>query len=318
MLKMPEENAEENNEPPSPGRHPTKSAARKNGRTRNGNGHKSLLNKIKELIKGKPDTSLRETLEEYIEEKPEGSGPDSVSAHEKELLSNILKLKDLKVVDVMIPRADIVAIEAETSQKELLKILSEKQHSRIPVYRDTLDNVLGSIHIKDILAALAKGQKVKVLELVRDVPIVSPTMHVLDLLLQMRESKKHMILVVDEYGGIDGLVAIGDVIENIVGEIDDEYDPDDTPELVENSDGSIIADARFDIDEFEQRYGKLLTEEERTESETLGGLVFYIAGRVPARGEVLTHDSGMIFEVLDADPRRVNKIRIKNIPTVLG
>lgn len=319
MLKMPEESqTQDKEEPPSTKISPPEKTAKEHVHALNGNGDKSFLGKIRGIFKGRPDTSLRETLEEYIEEEREGkTAQDSVSAHERELLANILKLKDLKVFDVMIPRADIVAIEADTPQKELLELLAEKQHSRIPVYQETLDNVLGSIHIKDILSTLAKGQKVNIQKLVREVPVVSPTMHVLDLLLHMRESKKHMALVVDEFGGIDGLVTIGDVIETIVGEIDDEYDPDDTQELIENPDGSIIADARYDIDEFERRYGKILTEEEREESETLGGLVFYIAGRVPARGEVLTHDSGTVFEVLDADPRRVNRLRIKNIPAVL-
>ncbi|MEM6781273.1 MAG: transporter associated domain-containing protein, partial [Pseudomonadota bacterium] len=141
-----------------------------------------------------------------------------------------------------------------------------------------------------------------------------PSMPVLDLMLQMRQSKKHMAMVIDEYGGIDGLVTIGDVLEAIVGEIDDEFDLDEHPEMIERNDGSVLADARVDIDEFEERYGELLTEEERNDIDTLGGLVFSVAGRIPARGEVLKHDSGIVFEILDADPRRINRLRIKNIP----
>lgn len=275
----------------------------------------SLISRIKNIIGLKSDTSLREALEEYIEE-PDHSVEDSIAAHEKTLIANVLKLRDLLVVDVMIPRADIVALEVETSQEELLALLAEKQHSRIPVYKEKLDDVLGTIHIKDILAALAKGQAVQIHELVREIPIVSPAMHVLDLLLQMRESRKHMAFVVDEFGGIDGLITIGDVIESIVGEIDDEYDLDTPPQLIEKPDGSVVADARFDIEEFEKRYGRILSEEEREESDTLGGLVFALAGRVPARGEILTHENGMVFEILDADPRRINQIRIRDIPTI--
>ncbi len=312
MLKMTEENPAEAEEPSSMTPLKSGDAEHRHG---NGNGHKSFLNRIVNSLKGKSDTSLRETLEEYIEEEPEDSAPDSVSAHEKALLANILKLRDLKVVDVMIPRADIVSIEVGTTQKELLELLAEKQHSRLPVYKETLDHVLGTIHIKDILATLAKGEKVKVNKLVRDIPIVSPSMHALDLLLQMRESRKHMALVVDEFGGIDGLVAIGDVIEAIVGEIDDEYDPDDTPQLIQSPDGSVLADARVDIEEFEEKYGRLLSDEDREESDTLGGLVFALAGRIPGRGEVLKHENGMVFEVLDAGPRHINQIRIRNIPT---
>ena len=140
-------------------------------------------------------------------------------------------------------------------------------------------------------------------------------MAVLDLILMMRQMRKHMALVVDEFGGIDGLIAIGDVIEEIVGEIDDEYDEENEPEIVECKDGSILIDARYDIEDFEEKYGELLTEEEREDVDTLGGLVSSIAGRVPVRGEIISHeDSGTVFEIMDADPRRVNRLRIKNIP----
>lgn len=270
---------------------------------------------LRGLIKsGKSDSTLRDTLEESIAESEE----TSVSAHEKLLLSNILKLQDLKTEDVMVPRADIIAIEINTPQEELFALLAEKQFSRLPVYRDTMDDILGAIHIKDVLAAAAKNEAIDIEGMIRDIPIVSPAMAVLDLLLQFRESKKHIALVVDEYGGIDGLVTINDIIETIVGEIDDEYDQDIQPQIVEKADGSILADARVDIEDFEERYGKLLTQEEREESDTLGGLVFILAGRVPARGEVLTHENGMVFEIVDADPRRINKLCIRNVPTVLG
>lgn len=139
-------------------------------------------------------------------------------------------------------------------------------------------------------------------------------MHVLDLLTQMRITRKHLALVVDEFGGIDGLITIGDLIEAIVGEIDDEHNLEVQPEMILQTDGSIMADARYDIDEFEDIYGEILSEEEREENDTLGGLTFFLAGRVPARGEVLTHSSGMVFEIEDADPRRVKRLRIRNIP----
>lgn len=270
---------------------------------------------LKSVIKGKNDTSLRETIEEYIDAaESRNSEITSVSVHERALISNILKLKDYTVVDAMIPRADIFALEINTSQEELLSQLAEKQHSRIPIYRETLDDVIGTIHIKDILSCLAQGKPVAIDDLVRDVPIVSPAMHVLDLLLMMKQMRKHMALVVDEFGGIDGLVTINDVIESIVGEMEDEYDQGEEPIIIENPDGSVLVDARFDLEEFEEKYGLLLDEEEREDHDTLGGLVFEIAGRVPARGEILAHHSGMIFEIVDADPRRVNRLLIKNIP----
>ncbi len=273
-----------------------------------------FIQRIRNFILPRTDTSLRETLKEYVSEA-DLEEANSIESHEKALLTNILKLRNLTVVDVMVPRADIIAIDIETDREELLKLLAEKQHSRIPVFHDTLDDVLGTVHIKDIMAAIARNQEINIKELVREIPVVSPAMHVLDLLLQMRESRKHMSLVVDEFGGIDGLVTMGDVIETIVGEIEDEYDPDEQPEITMQDDGSVFADGRVDLDDFEERFGQLFTEDEREESDTLGGLVFLLAGRVPARGEILTHNNGMTFEVLDADPRRINRLRISNIPS---
>lgn len=274
-----------------------------------------LLGQLKSLLSGRrnDDTTLREAIEEYIEE-PENLELDPVALHERALFSNILKLRDVRVHKVMVPRADIIGLNVDTEQSELFSILAEKQVSRIPVYKDTLDDVLGTIHLKDVMGALAKGDEINIKDLLTEVPIVSPSMPLLDLLMTMRESRRHMAMVVDEFGGIDGLVTIGDVIESIVGEIDDEHDEDEPPQLVEQDDGSVLVDARLDIDEFEQQYGKLLSDEEREESHTLGGLAFMMAGRVPARGEVLTHESGTLFEILEADQRRISLIKIRNIP----
>ncbi|QQG37423.1 MAG: HlyC/CorC family transporter [Micavibrio aeruginosavorus] len=267
------------------------------------------------LEKANDGNSLREVFEEFIEEAEQRTDTNAqVGPHERALISNVLKLRDLTVVDVMIPRADIVAIDVNTSQEDLLALLSQKQFSRLPVYRDSLDDVLGTIHIKDILAVLAKGQRIDIASLVRDMPIVSPAMHVLDLILLMRNRRKHLVLVVDEYGGIDGLATIGDVVEAIVGDIEDEYDQDDEPELTVNKDGSVIADGRYDIDEFQEKFGKILDEEDADDVDTLGGMIFAITGRIPARGEIIAHESGITFEIIDADPRRVNRLLIRNLP----
>lgn len=273
-----------------------------------------LVSRMLSVFKPKTDSTLRETIEEYIEDDSNSDDETSTSSHEKTLISNILKLRDLCASDVMIPRADIIGLNHDCTEEEIFTLLSEKQYSRLPIYKETLDNVIGCIHVKDILAALACGEKLEISKLVRDVPIVSPSIHVLDLLLEMRMSRKHMALVVDEYGGIDGLITIGDLIEDIVGEIDDEHDADDHPEIITQSDGTILADARVDLEIFEEHFGDLLTEEERYENDTLGGLVFFLAGRVPARGEVLKHETGMQFEILEADPRRVSRICIRDIP----
>lgn len=261
------------------------------------------------------DDTLREALEDYIEElseRDEDGGETSTSGQEKILLSNILELRSMTVTDVMIPRVDIEAIDVDSSPDELIKILAEKHHSRVPVYKETLDDVLGVIHMKDVIAKLAKDEPLILKEMIHDVLVVSPALPVLDLLLLMRETHQHMVFVVDEYGGIDGLATIGDVLTSIVGEIQDEYETSDTPELKAHEDGTMVADARIPIRDFEEEYGEILTEEERNDVDTLGGYVSFLADRVPARGEIITHkESGLIFEILEADPRRIIRLKIR-------
>ncbi|MBU0800618.1 MAG: CBS domain-containing protein, partial [Alphaproteobacteria bacterium] len=237
-----------------------------------------LMGWVRQLISNnKNGTSLRDAIEEYIDDT-DGHAHTSVAAHERALLSNILKLRDMTVVDVMIPRADIAAIPLNTSQTELLSLLAEKQFSRLPVYGESLDDILGTIHIKDILACLAQGKDVNITELLREVPIVSPAMHVLDLLLMMKQMRKHLVLVIDEYGGIDGLATVGDLIESIVGDIEDEYDDEGAePRMIVADDNTVTADARIDLDEFQTRFGNILTEEELEDNDTIGGLVFSLA-----------------------------------------
>jgi CBS domain containing-hemolysin-like protein len=185
----------------------------------------------------------------------------------------------------------------------------------MPLFRATLDDVLGMIHIKDLLPYAADGRSIPLAKIVRKVLFAAPSMPVLDLLLQMRLSRVHMALVVDEFGGIDGLVTIEDVIEEIVGEIEDEHDDADQPKLIERPDRSIIADARTRIAALQERVAApLLSPEQEEGIETLGGLVGALAGRVPNRGEVFKHPSGLEFEVLDADPRRIKRVRVRGLP----
>ena len=259
-------------------------------------------------------SALRETFEELIEEHEERDHP--IDSREKQLLHKILAFGDLTVDDVMVPRADIVAVERETPLEEIITIMAQEAHSRVPVYRDTLDDVIGMVHIKDVLPLAARNESVQLTKLVRAVLYVAPSMRVLDLLLQMRMSRTHMALVVDEYGGVDGLLTIEDAVEQIVGEIEDEHDETQRPAFETRRDGTVIADARVSIEEFEAQVGTVLTPEEREDDiETLGGLVFSIAGRVPIRGEVLRHEaSGIEFEVVDADPRRIRRLRLCNLP----
>jgi len=269
---------------------------------------------FKSFTNPKQDTSLRDAIEEYIDEDQESHAADSDMIHERALLSNILALRDISVDRVMVPRADIIAVDATASKKELISLIADNQVSRLPVFKGTLDEVIGTIHLKDILASQAKGEDFVIADNITEIPIVSPAMPILDLLLTMRKSRRHMALVVDEYGGIDGLVTMGDIVESVLGEIEDEHDTQEDPQLISNDDGSVTADARVSIDHFESEHGTLLSDDERNESDTLGGLVFAIAGRIPVRGEVLTHDTGMEFEIIDADPRRINVVRIRKIP----
>ncbi len=259
---------------------------------------------------------LRGTLEELIEQEETGELP--ASSDELTLLRNILDLHGLTVYDIMVPRADIVAVDMDISLSELVRIMSEEAHSRIPVYRGSLDDIAGMVHIKDVLACWNNEQKVKLEEIVRSVLFVAPSMPVLELLLQMRVSRVHLALVVDEFGGIDGMVTIEDLVEEIVGEIEDEHDDDDTPRITQRGDGTLVADARVPIKDFEDRLGEILTDDEREEDiDTLGGLVFFLAGRVPVRGEVVRHGSGFEFEVLDADPRRIRRLRVCQPPPAI-
>jgi hemolysin (HlyC) family protein len=267
---------------------------------------------LRSLTRRNGEPGVREALEEMLEIREEDETP--IDPQERILIGNILKLHTLTAADVMVQRVDIVALEIETPFAEVVRLIGEQGHSRMPVYRETLDDVVGIVHIKDVFPYAADRRPVNLSQLVRKVLFVAPSMPVLDLLLQMRLSRTHMAMVVDEFGGIDGLVTIEDLIEEIVGEIEDEHDLADRPTLIERADGTVIADARASIEDVESRYGVALLPEDEEEVDTLGGLVFTLAGRVPARGETIHHPSGIEFEVLDADPRRVKRLRLRNLP----
>jgi hemolysin (HlyC) family protein len=261
-------------------------------------------------------SNVRETLEELIERHEEREVP--IDTRERQLIERILHVGAVTADDAMVPRADIVAVECKTPLTEVIDLMAKETHSRLPVYRDSLDEVIGMVHVKDMLVAAVqgKGKPVTLPELVRPVLFVAPSMRVLDLLLQMRLSRTHMALVVDEFGGVDGLITIEDAVEQIVGEIEDEHDETMRPTIEQRADGTVVADARVPLDEFESQLGPIRTEEEREDDiDTLGGLVFSLAGRVPMRGEVVRHESsGVEFEVIDADPRRIRRLRIGNLP----
>jgi len=272
----------------------------------------ALTRLLRSLRRDRKSEELRETLEEIIEAadfKGEEIAPD-----ERRLLRNILRLHAVTAADVMVPRADIVAVEIETPLARLIDLVKRSGHSRFPVYRGALDDIVGMVHVKDLIAHWSQRRGFAVEKLVRKVLFAAPSMRVLDLLKEMRITRLHLALVVDEYGGVDGLVTIEDLVEEIVGEIEDEHDEEAAPTLVEEAPGIALADARLKLDEFEARFGRFATAEEREEADTLGGLVFYLANRVPSRGELIKHSSGIEFEVVDADPRRVRMLRARHLP----
>ena len=258
------------------------------------------------------DENIRDTLEELIERREDSEAP--ISATESVLIENVLRLRDLTVEDVAVPRADIAAVEAETSIHDVIATMGSTHHSRLPVYRKELDDVIGMVHIKDVLPLAAREDPPPLAEITHEVLFVSPSMRVLDLLMQMRLKRIHMALVVDEYGGIDGLVTIENLVEEIVGEIQDEHEIAETPKITARPDGTLVADARVSLDDFEELVGPVFTEEEREDIDTLGGLVFSLVGRVPTRGELIAHSSGIEFEVLEGDPRRLKKLRVRKLP----
>jgi magnesium and cobalt transporter len=280
----------------------------------NGQGN-SLIGFIRRLIRRNGELDLRTTLAELVDQ--EGGETPSISPAERQIIENSLSLSELTVADVMAPRADIDGVDIALGISSAVQKARETYHSRLPVYRGGMDDVIGMVHVKDLLVAVTNEDRQDDLApLLRDVLFVVPSMRVIELLLQMQVSRTHMALVVDEYGGVDGLVTVEDVVEEIIGEMRDEHDNAASPEIVNQEDGSIIASARTHLEDFEERVGFILTEDEREEIDTVGGLVVSLLGRVPTRGEIITHQSGLEFEVLAGDPRRVHRLRVKNLPTL--
>jgi len=278
---------------------------------------KRLLQKI--IGQDVETTAMRESLEEVIEESDRESA--ALSAEERVMLGNLLRFGELKVRDVMVPRAEIIAVDETIGLADLLMLFREAQHSRLPMFRETLDDPTGLIHVKDVLGLLEAeaggayclSPNARITALRRPILFAPPSMRALDLLLKMQASHTHLALVIDEYGGTDGLVSIEDIIELIVGDIADEHD-EVTGGLKPEGDG-YIADARMDLDDFKTETGHdFLVEDGEDEIErdidSLGGLVVSLLGRVPQRGEIVNHPDGSEFQVLEADPRRVRKLRV--------
>lgn len=268
------------------------------------------------LFGGASEPTLREQIEEVIDEADEDAGPsaggDDLATVERQMLRNMLRFGERTVDDVAVPRRDIIAISDEATFEQAIALFAEADHSRLPVYRgQSLDEVVGMLHVKDIFGILARGEKPpKSLSMLMREPLYVPqSMGAMELLVEMRAKRTHLAIVLDEYGGTDGLVTIEDLVEEIVGEIEDEHD--DAPEelLVAEGDDSWIGDARIELDELATKLDPVFGEVEE-DVDTLGGLAFVLAGHVPQKGEILVHAERWRIEILDADERRVTRVRL--------
>lgn len=282
-----------------------------------GNGNQLIWPRIRTLLgKRGVELGVRDSIAELVQEAADakqvpGELPE-LDRQERVLIANVLRLRETTADDVMVPRADIIAMSVDVTLEQALEQIRAEGHSRLPVYREGLDEIVGMIHIKDVFAFVGRPEAFSLETILRNPLMVAPQVPVLDLLLQMRQARMHMALVVDEYGGIDGLVTIEDLVETITGDISDEHDEVAGPMVTERPDGAFDINARMPVEDFEKRLGAVLSEDERdADIDTVGGLVFTLAGRVPARGEVISHSSGIEFRVLDADARRIRRLRVR-------
>jgi CBS domain containing-hemolysin-like protein len=282
----------------------------------NGRAFSSFLRRLRQALRRRHGDSIRESLEEVIEES-ERQNP-ALARRERVMLANLLKFGELRVDDVKVPRSDIVAVDESISICELVAKFREAQHSRLPVYRETLDDPIGLVHIKDVMGlgelgpdGIMRWPEVPVAQVKREILVAPPSMPASDLLVKMQATRIHLALVIDEYGGTDGLVSIEDLVEEIVGDIGDEHDVDEAPQLTKLGDGAYEAAARLDLEDFTEQTGIVLEPPDPEEDvDTLGGLVVSLIGRVPQRGEIVSH-GGFEFEVLEADPRRIKRLRLR-------
>src|SRR5262245_40564958 len=300
----------------------------------------SLLERLLSLFRQRNGSTLRDDIADALAET--ASDEAAFSPAERAMLNNILRLREVRVEDVMVPRADIEAVEINITLGELMMIFAKSGHSRMPVYAETLDDPRGMVHIRDAVAHIARAAHLKrpprsarktagsadvsltqvdftktlgELGLIRDVLFVPPSMLASDLMARMQATRTQIALVIDEYGGTDGLVSLEDIVEMVVGDIEDEHDDEDEPLITEAGDGVFVVDGKAEIDEVAKTIGEAFSAGEHGENDdTMGGMIFNKLGRVPARGEVVHAVPGFEFHVLDADPRRVKRVRIVEDP----
>jgi CBS domain containing-hemolysin-like protein len=282
--------------------------------TRNDDTGSRLWRGMRHLLFGEDsEPTLREEIEDAIDEaEDEGSTPAAgdLSQAERQMLRNLLHFGEETAGDICVTRGDIMAVPSDIGFDELVRAFVDAGHSRLPVYGESLDEVIGMVHIKDVFVASVDASRDRSLKaLMREPLFVPESMGVIDLLARMRAERIHLAIVVDEFGGTEGLVTIEDVVEEIVGEIEDEHDDAEATMLTMLDDGLWEADARIELEELAAAVDRRLSSDE-DEVDTLGGLVFLLAGHIPAKGECVTHPSGWKLEAVDSDPRRIVRVRL--------
>ena len=275
------------------------------------NSKNNFLQKIlKKFLFLSEKNNLRESIQDVIQENlKNGNNQSNLSFKEKTILENILTINKLKASDIMVPRAEIISAGHLANYEDLIMIVNNESHSRIPIYRKDLDDVLGMVHIKDLIKFISMNSKenFQIKNILKEVLFIPPSMPVLNVLLKMQSTKLHMALVIDEHGGTDGLVTIEDLVEEIVGEIQDEHDSEEIIEFKKIDHKTYIADAKMEIEDFRKRT-KISFELENID--TLGGYVFSMINRVPHKGEIIKSKKQYTFEIIDADPRKIKILKI--------
>ena len=274
-----------------------------------------FINKLKFFLKKKTNNKLQNKIENLLNKRLKQKKP--LKINEEKIISNVFQLPEKLINDIMIPRTDIISVDTNVNINQLVQIIGRTSHSRYPVFDKSRDNIIGMIHIKDVISCW-KNKKIRnIKKLVRQILFTPDSINILDLLLKMRTSHIHMAIIVDEHGGVDGLVTIEDLVEEIVGEIKDEHEAqkenkNNIKGLIKD-DGSIKISARMLIEDFEKKYGNIFSDKKDiSDIDTMGGLVFHIFGRIPLKGEVIKHSNVCEFEILDADSRRIRTILVRN------
>ena len=273
---------------------------------------KKIYGSIISLFRSNQKEELKNVIEDLIDENKSNS--EKIDDGTKNIFKNVINLSDKCIEDVMIPRADIDAVSSDIKIDKLITFINKTKHSRIPVFQENLDKIIGMIHIRDLFEEVNNKKKRENLspskKITRKILFSSPSMKILDLLLKMRSEQIHMSIVVDEFGGTNGLVTIEDLVEEIVGEIKDEHDFEEIEEIKKISKKTYDVSARLPVEDLEKKIGGYFTDEEKEDIDTVGGLVFNLLGKIPSRGEVINHKSGLEFTIRDADTRKIKRILV--------